>query len=160
MHSPTSHMAPHLCRFPYVSRKGRFMDREPVYHIETIGPSTRRFAVDFTSCYKFWTNYTHLICRNFICQPSAIAETRVKQRVFAFKSCCFVRHPAGISWLLCYFQRGKTRHGRLGVCFTSLTSFVDKRLLTNRPCHRCPGSVNGSRRFRDRLTLPILHKLT
>ena len=38
--------------------------------------------------------YKHLICRNVICQPSAIAETRVKQRAFAFKSCWFVRHPA------------------------------------------------------------------
>ena len=50
---------------------------------------------------QFWRNYTHLIYRNFICQPSAIVETRVKLRANAFKSCWFVRHPAGISRLLC-----------------------------------------------------------
>ena len=35
MHSPTSDMAPHICWFPYVSRKGRFMNREPVWRSES-----------------------------------------------------------------------------------------------------------------------------
>ena len=108
--------------------------------VGTIWPSTRRFAVDFTRCFKFWTNYSHLICRNFICQPSAVTETRIKQRAFALNSCWFVRHPAGISRLLCidhrYFSAVNASQTEHLICFTSLTSFVHKRMLTNRPCHR------------------------
>ena len=46
-------------------------------------PSTRRFALNSTSSYRFLSNYTHLTCRNFLCQHSAITETTVKQRPFA-----------------------------------------------------------------------------
>ena len=41
-------------------------------------PSTRRLALDFTSSYRFTPNYTHLTCRYFIYQQSAITETTVK----------------------------------------------------------------------------------
>ena len=53
-----------------------------VYLGETIGGqpvSTRRFALHFTSCCRFSTYCTHLTCRNFICQHSAIVETTAKQ---------------------------------------------------------------------------------
>ena len=46
-------------------------------------PSTRRLARDFTSSYRFLSNYTHLTCHNFICQHSAITETTVNQRPLA-----------------------------------------------------------------------------
>ena len=58
-----------------------------VYLGETIGvqpASTRRVALDFTSCCRLSTYYTHLTCRNFICQYSAIVKTTVKQRPLAF----------------------------------------------------------------------------
>ena len=46
-------------------------------------PSTRWFALNSTSSYRFLSNYTHLTCLNFICQHSAITETTVKQRPLA-----------------------------------------------------------------------------
>ena len=49
-------------------------------------PSTRRLALDSTSSYWFSPNYTHLTCRNFICQHLAITKTTVKQ------------HPLAIIW--------------------------------------------------------------
>ena len=45
--------------------------------------STRRLALDSTSSYRFLSNDTHLTCRNFICQHSAITETTVNQRPLA-----------------------------------------------------------------------------
>ena len=139
------------------------MDHEPVWHSETVGPRLGVYAVDFTSCYKFWTNHTHLICRNLICQPSAIAITRVKQRAFAFKSCSFYiqqGYPGFFALITVIFSAVKhATDGIPRVCFTSLTSFVYKRMLTN-SVRGVIGVLNGSRRFRDRLTLPILHKLT
>ena len=155
MHSSTSHTAPH--GFPYVSRKVGFMDREPVWRSGTIGPSTRRFAVDFTSYEKFWTNYTHLMCRNFICQTSVIAETRVKQCALAFKSCWFVRHldiPASLHWSPLFLEQlARHRRNTSSVSHTRLASCMKGCS----PTGRVIGAVNGSRRFRDRLTL---HKLT
>ena len=38
----------------------------------------------FTSCCWFSTYCTHLTCRNFICQHSAIVETTIKQSPLAF----------------------------------------------------------------------------
>ena len=58
-----------------------------VYLGETIGvlsASTRRLALNLTSCCLFLTCCTHLTCRNFICQHSAIVETTVKKRTLAF----------------------------------------------------------------------------
>ena len=49
-----------------------------VWPSELNEPSTRRLALDFTSSYRFSPNYTHLTCRNFIYQQSAITETTVK----------------------------------------------------------------------------------
>ena len=52
-----------------------------VYLGETIGvqpASTRRLALYFTSFCRFSTYCTHLTCRNFICQHSAIVEITVK----------------------------------------------------------------------------------
>ena len=54
-----------------------------VWPSELNEPSTRRLALDFTSSYRFSPNHTHLTCRNFICQQSAITETTVKQRPLA-----------------------------------------------------------------------------
>ena len=54
---------------------------------ETIGvepASTRRLALNFTSSCRFSTYCTHLTCRNYICQHSAIVETTVKQLPLAF----------------------------------------------------------------------------
>ena len=48
--------------------------------LEFQSASTRRLALDFTSCCRFSTYCTHLTCRNFIWQHSAIVETTVKQR--------------------------------------------------------------------------------
>ena len=41
--------------------------------------STGRLVLDFTSCYRFSPNYTHLTCQNVIWQRSAITDTTVKQ---------------------------------------------------------------------------------
>ena len=79
MHCSTSHMAPHICWFPYVSQMGHFMDREPVYHSETIGPSTRRFAGDFTSCYNTGGNCTMVAAATIV---SMAAAKKVQQNVF------------------------------------------------------------------------------
>ena len=49
--------------------------------------STRRLALNFTNSCWFLTYCTHLTCRNFICQHSAIVETRVKQSPLAFILC-------------------------------------------------------------------------
>ena len=92
---PSPVIAPHstghrtyICGFFYARGKGPTVDRETVYFYilvwpamwpsELNEPSTRRLALDFTSSYRFSPNYTHLTCRNFICQQSAITETTVK----------------------------------------------------------------------------------
>ena len=57
--------------------------------------STGHLALNFTSWYLFLLNYTHLTCRNFIYQHSAVAETTVKQRPLAFIFFDFQQWEAG-----------------------------------------------------------------
>ena len=67
-----AHGAAHILIPLYAHRQGRATDRETVYeHIfvrpsESCQPSTRRLAVDFTSCCRFSPNHTHLTYRYFI----------------------------------------------------------------------------------------------
>ena len=124
MHSSTSHVAPHICWFPNVSRKVRLwtMNQSSV-----VRPLRRRLG-DLP--WILQATKTHLICRNFICQASAIAETRVKQRAFSFKSCWFVRHqqgyPSFFALITAIFSAvGASQTGYL-VSFISSTSFVHK----------------------------------
>ena len=85
----TFHTAPHIYGFLYARGKCRTIDRETVYFYILVGPSefnepsTRRFALNSTSSYRFLSNYTHLTCLHFICQHSAITKTTVKQRPLA-----------------------------------------------------------------------------
>ena len=188
------------------------------------GPSTRRLALDSTSSYQFLSNCTHLTCRNFICQHSAITETTIKQRPLAiiwfdsyWESHGFVgthaifsgintrdaslRDTYSIMMLVKFLTSANQMHRILscdesGLCnprprllgdevvvgpwavvsfpgrwwhhndlnlgtnpyslFRILTSFVH---MTYQFAHRQAVSwaVNGSRRFRGCLTLPILH---
>ena len=73
LNSSTFHMAPHIYSFLYARRQGCAMSRETVYlyvwmtPLKLRQPSTRRLTLDFTSCYRFSPNYTHLTSRNFIC---------------------------------------------------------------------------------------------
>ena len=75
-----------------------------------------------------------------------------------------VRHSLGkpmFLWFPRYFKRDKhvTRHYGISSLFHIRTSFVH---MTNQFAHQQAVSwaVNGSRIFRDCLTLPTLHKLT
>ena len=85
----TFHMAPHMYWFLYACGQCRTMDRGTVQFYILVGPSefnepsTRRLALDSTKSYRFLSNYTHLTCRNILCQHSAITETTVKQRPLA-----------------------------------------------------------------------------
>ena len=85
----TFHTAPHIYGFLYARGQCRTMDRETVYFYILVGPSefnepsTRRFALNSTSSYRFLSNYTYLTCLYFICQHSAITEITVKQRPLA-----------------------------------------------------------------------------
>ena len=68
-----------------------------VYLGETTGilsASTRWLALDFTSCCRFSTYYTHITCQNFNCQHSAIIEITVKQCPLAFISFTFQQGKA------------------------------------------------------------------
>ena len=72
---------------PPTGSRHRLWNCLAVYFGETIvvqPVSTRRLALNFTSSCRFSTYCTHLTCRNFICQHSAIVETTVKQRPLSF----------------------------------------------------------------------------
>ena len=68
----TFHTAPHIYGFLYARGQCRTIDRETVYFYILVGPSefnepsTRRFALNSISSYRFLSNYTHLTCLNFI----------------------------------------------------------------------------------------------
>ena len=75
---------------PPTGSRSRLWNCLAVYLGETIGvqpASTRRLALNFTNSCWFSTYCTHLTCRNFICQHSAIVETTVKQLPLAFILC-------------------------------------------------------------------------
>ena len=66
---------------PPTGSRHRLWNCLAVYLGETIGVqpvSTWRLALNFTSSCRFSTYCTHLTCRNFICQHSAIVKTTVK----------------------------------------------------------------------------------
>ena len=76
---------------PPTGSRNRLWNCLAVYLGETIGVSA---SVDsaigtpiFTNFCRFLTYCTHLTCRNFICQHSAIVETTIKQRPLAFILC-------------------------------------------------------------------------
>ena len=125
MNCSTSHMAPHINRLHHAHRKGRSMDREPVYGSETIGPST---AVDSAICTGFNKPLTVFAQ---LCTPHrpkfympTFGNWRNNSKT-AFICVYFDRQPTGKPQLLFIDQREPTRHntGYL-VCSTSLTSFV------------------------------------
>ena len=66
------HESAHMLITIYARRQSRAMDREAVYLYIFVGPSqffqpsTRRLAVDFTSCWRISPNYTPLIYHYFI----------------------------------------------------------------------------------------------
>ena len=71
----------------YARGQGPTMDREAVcFHILVIPlilVSTRRLALDFTSCCRCSLYHKRFTCRHFICQHSSITETTVKPRPLA-----------------------------------------------------------------------------
>ena len=81
------HMAPHIYGFSRTRTGSRHGSWHSLVCI-LVGPSefnessTLRLALEFTSAIRFSPNHTHLTCRNFICQQSAITETTVKQHPF------------------------------------------------------------------------------
>ena len=84
----TLSMAPHICWFLCARTRSRhgLGNRLVVYLGESrwVQPtSSRRLALDFTSCYRYSPYYAHLICRNFTCLHSAVAETTIKQRTLS-----------------------------------------------------------------------------
>ena len=130
MLSSTSHMASHICWFPYAHRQGRAIDRETVQSSETIGfrqLSTRRLALDCASPYRFSPNYKHLICRNYIFQHSPITYTTVKQCPLAFILFDFQDWDSPASFPSALFWCGKPLHHTHGITslYHILTSFVD-----------------------------------
>ena len=63
------------------------MDRETVYFSETIGFRPAILSVTGTGFYKLLSVFAKLYVPrmpNFLCNHSAIAETTIKQRSFAF----------------------------------------------------------------------------
>ena len=85
----TSHMTPHIYWFLCVLTVSRHRPWNSLVlylgEIIAVQPvSTRRLALDFTSCYRFSPYYIHLTCRNFIYQHSAVTETTAKQHPLAF----------------------------------------------------------------------------
>ena len=145
----TFHTAPHIYGFLYARGQCRTIDRETVYFYILVGPSefnepsTRRFALNSTSSYRFLSNYTHLTCLNFICQHSAITETTVKQRPLAviwldthWEIPGFVVSELGIHAIFSGINTWRVITGYL-VCSTfELASCIwPISLLANRPCH-------------------------
>ena len=141
----TFHMAPHIYGFLYARRQCRTIDRETVQLNIFVGPlefnepSTRRFALNPTSSYRFLSNNTHFTCRYFIYQHSAITETTVKQRPLAviwydthWESPCFFGSHAIVSGI----NTWRVITGYL-VCSTfKLASCIWRiSLIINRPCH-------------------------
>ena len=87
-------------------------------------------------------NYTKLTCRNYIFQHSAITETTINQRSFAFILLEFQQLNRGINGLICIsdiFSALKTHvTHRIPSLFQIPTSFVNRgpiSMLSNRPCH-------------------------
>ena len=139
----------HIYGFLYARGQCRTIDRETVYFYILVGPSefnepsTRRFALNSTSSYRFLSNYTHLTCLNFICQHSAITETTVKQRPLAviwfdthWEIPGFVVSELGIHAIFSGINTWRVITGYL-VCSTfELASCIwPISLLANRPCH-------------------------
>ena len=93
-----------------------------------------------------------IICRNFICQHSAITETTAKQHPLAIIWCILHwESPSfvGIASFCAINTRDASLHG-ISILFHILTSFMHIApisLLTNRPCH---GLLNGCRSRRTR----------
>ena len=71
---------------------------------------SRWLALDFTTCYRFSPNCTHLKCRCFIYQHSAIAETTVKKHSVAFILLNFQPWDIRLCFHQRYFQRGKLKY--------------------------------------------------
>ena len=74
---------------PPTGSRNRLWNCLAVYLGETIGVSASLNSAIGTQFYKLLSVLycTHLTCRNFICQHSAIVETTVKQRPLAFILC-------------------------------------------------------------------------
>ena len=128
-----AHGAAHILIPLYAHRQGHVTDRETVYkHIfvrpsQSCQPSTRRLAVDFTSCCRFSPNYTYLTCGYFILQRGQSP----KQLSNSVHLPLFVRFShSPITAIL-----STNASPRL---FHILTSFVRRSpitMLTNRPRH-------------------------